>query len=118
VALEVGAPEHLLHEHAGIRETVPRQHGRKHLSLREQPVPQIGRQPGDIAALVRATVMVAPVGIVRASLRQEACEALKAGDRVVIVTTGGKARVTRAPGTTPSGASGTSGQPVAPAQRS
>jgi outer membrane lipoprotein SlyB len=54
----------------------------------------------------------------RAVVQAKGGEDLRAGDPVIIVTTGGKARVTRAPGTTPSGASGTSGQPVVPAQRS
>jgi outer membrane lipoprotein SlyB len=54
----------------------------------------------------------------RAIVQAKGGEELRAGDPVIIVTTGGKARVTRAPGTTPSGASGTSGQPAAPAQRS
>ena len=67
----VGAPEHLLHELFGRSEAVPLEHGFDHFTLGQQPVPQVGRQRRNVAAILRSTVVITVQGVGAARPRNE-----------------------------------------------
>ncbi len=79
MALEIAAPEDLLHEFLGTLQVVTLQHGVQHLALGDQPMAQIGRENRDIRAIIRAIIAVAAIGIAAAGCRKEGREARQTG---------------------------------------
>ncbi len=70
-AFEIAAPKNLLDEFHGRRRAVPRKRSCQHFLLSDQPVSDPRGQRRDLAAVIRAQIIIALRCVMRASARGE-----------------------------------------------